>query len=68
MDQEVVSVLEKIRLTRVQKGISIIDLANAANVSHSYIYYIESKQKVPTLTVLNQIAKALNVDMKDFFL
>jgi len=68
VDQEVVSVLEKIRLTRVQKGISIIDLANAANVSHSYIYYIESKQKVPTLTVLNQIAKALNVDMKDFFL
>jgi len=67
VDTEVEAVLENIRLTRVKKGISIIDLANAANVSHSYIYYIETKKKVPTLTVLNQLAKALNVEMKDFF-
>ena len=67
MDKEVEEVLENIRKLRVDKGISILDLANEAEVSHSYIYYIETKKKVPTLTVLNKIAKALGVKMKDLF-
>lgn len=67
MDKEVEDVLENIRKVRVDKGISIIDLANEAEVAPSYIYYIETKKKVPTLKVLNRIAKALSVKMKDFF-
>jgi transcriptional regulator with XRE-family HTH domain len=67
IDPEVIAVLEKIRLIRTQKGISIIDLASAAEITNSYVFYIESKRKVPTLTVLNRIAKALGVQMKDFF-
>jgi len=67
MDKDIVAVLNKIHKIRIDKGISIIDLANEADISHSYVFYIESKKKVPTLTVLNKIAKALGVKMKDFF-
>jgi transcriptional regulator with XRE-family HTH domain len=66
-DKEVIAVLENIRRTRVEKGMSILDLADEAEISHSYLFYIESKKKVPTLTVLNKLAKALGVSMKDFF-
>jgi transcriptional regulator with XRE-family HTH domain len=67
MDKEVAAVLNKVHKIRLDKGISILDLANEAEISHSYVFYIESKRKVPTLTVLNKIAKALGVKMKDFF-
>lgn len=67
MEKEISDVLEKIRLTRVQKQVTVIDLADKAEISRSYLFYIESKKKVPTLTVLYRLAKALDVDMKDFF-
>lgn len=67
MDKEVEKVLENLRKLRLIKELSIIDLANEAEISHSYLFYIESKRKVPTLTVLNKLAKALGVGMRDFF-
>jgi transcriptional regulator with XRE-family HTH domain len=67
IDTEVWKILEKVRLTRIEKGFSILDLATRAEISHSYVFYLESKKKVPTLTVLNRIAKALGVPMKFFF-
>jgi len=67
MDKEVAKVLDNIHTLRVNKKVSIIDLAAEAEISHSYLYYIETKQKVPTLTTLNKIAKALGVKMKDLF-
>ena len=67
MDKEVEAVLDKIRQKRIEKGFSILKLANAAEISHSYLYYIETKQKIPTIEILNRIAKALSLDMKDFF-
>ena len=67
MDKEVEAVLDMIRAKRIEKGFSILKLANAAEISHSYLYYIETKQKVPTLETLNKIAKALSLPMRDFF-
>jgi XRE family transcriptional regulator of biofilm formation len=67
MYKEVSAVLDRIRALRMEKGLSILDLANRAEISHSYLYYIESQKKVPTLTVLCRLAKALSVEMKDFF-
>jgi DNA-binding XRE family transcriptional regulator len=64
---EVRKVLENIRKMRIEKGMTIVDLATEAEISNSYLYYIETKRKVPTLTVVNKLAKALNVKMKDFF-
>jgi transcriptional regulator with XRE-family HTH domain len=67
MDKEVSIVLENIRRMRVEREISIINLASDAGISHSYLFYIETQKKVPTLTVLNKLAKALGVRMEDFF-
>ncbi|MCQ2604711.1 MAG: helix-turn-helix domain-containing protein [Spirochaetia bacterium] len=67
MDKEVEAVLEKIRAKRLEKGFSILKLANAAEISHSHLYYIETKQKIPTLETLSRLAKALDIPMKDFF-
>lgn len=67
MEKEVEEVLDRIRIIRNEKKISIIDLANKAEIAHSYLYYIESKKKVPTLIVLNKLAKALDIRMKEFF-
>lgn len=67
MDKEIISVLERIRQIRNKKGISIVDLATKAGIARSYIYYIESKKKIPTLQILNKIAKALDVEMIEFF-
>ena len=67
MDKEVEAVLDKIREKRIEKGFSILKLANAAEISHSHLYYIETKQKIPTLETLARIAHALSMDLKDFF-
>lgn len=67
IDKKVQKVLENIRKIRTKKKISIINFANKAEVSHSYIYYLESNKKIPTLTVLFKIAEALEVDIKELF-
>ncbi len=67
MDKEVEAVLDKIRQKRIEKGLSILKLANAAEISHSHLYYIETKQKIPTLETLSKLAHALSMDLKDFF-
>ncbi|WP_407653999.1 helix-turn-helix domain-containing protein [Candidatus Haliotispira prima] len=38
-----------------------------SGVAHSYLFYIEHKKKVPALIVLDKLAKALGVSMRDFF-
>ena len=66
MDKEVEAILDKVRQKRIEKGFSILKLANAADISHSHLYYIETKQKIPTIETLNRIAKALSLELKDF--
>jgi CRP-like cAMP-binding protein/transcriptional regulator with XRE-family HTH domain len=66
-DLRVADVLERIRLLRIAKKISVETLATGANVSRSYIYYIETKKKIPTLTVLVRIADALDVTVEELF-
>lgn len=66
-DTRVADVIEKIRHLRVLKKISIEELATRANLSRSYIYYIESKKKIPTLTVLFRLADAMDADIEDLF-
>jgi len=67
IDMRVADVLERIRLLRISKKISVENLATGANVSRSYIYYIETKRKTPTLTILFRLADALDVTVEDFF-
>ncbi|GHV49945.1 hypothetical protein AGMMS49579_02740 [Spirochaetia bacterium] len=67
MEQETEKILENIRKKRTDRGISIINLANEVGISHSHLYYIESKRVVPSIDIVIKIAKSLNLTPKDFF-
>ena len=66
MEQETEKILEKIRKKRLEKKISILNLALDVGISHSHLYYIESKKVIPSIDVFVKIAKALKIDIKDF--
>jgi transcriptional regulator with XRE-family HTH domain len=66
MEQETDKILENIRAKRTERKISLINLANEVGISHSHLYYIESKRVVPSIDVVIKIAKSLNLTLKDF--
>ena len=55
---------DRLRFFREQKQISTNKLANLAGISQSYI---EMGNKNPTIEVLFQLCKALNISLRDFF-
>ena len=60
---------EAIRMIRLQRGLTISQLAALSGISPSYLCMIEQGERLPTRMVQEQIAKALEVDpdaMKDF--
>ncbi|MCL2440250.1 MAG: helix-turn-helix domain-containing protein [Treponema sp.] len=65
MEKETKKILENIRKKRNEKKISLLNLANAVEISHSHLYYIESKRVIPSIDVLIKIAKALKIEIKD---
>jgi transcriptional regulator with XRE-family HTH domain len=66
MEKETEKILEKIRQKRLEKNISILNLANDIGISHSHLYYIESKRVIPSVDVLIKIIKALGFSLKEF--
>jgi len=57
---------EKIKNLRVQKNYSITELSNKAQVSKSYLSYIERGiQENPSLQVLSRLAKTLDVSLEE---
>ena len=65
MEKETEKILEKIRLKRVQKKVSLLNLATEVGISHSHLYYIESKRVIPSIDVLVKISKALKINIKE---
>ena len=59
--------IEKIKLIRVKKGISQMELSLRSNLSQSFIANIEKGKKQPSVLTLIKIADALNVNPQDFF-
>ena len=64
---EVLAVLDRIRNLRMKKELTVLDLSLRSGVARSYLFYIEHKKKIPTLVVLDKLAKALDISMRDFF-
>lgn len=58
---------DRLRFFREQKQISTNKLANLAGISQSYVRDIEMGNKNPTIEVLFQLCKALNISLRDFF-
>jgi len=67
MEKETEKILKKIRQKRLEKKLSLLSLANDVGISHSHLYYIESKRVVPSIDTLVKITKALNYPIKDLF-
>ena len=58
---------DRLRFFREQKQISTNKLANLAGISQSYVRDIEMGNKNPTIEVLFQLCKALDISLSDFF-
>ncbi len=67
MDLEVEQVIDKIRVFRTERKISIVQLSVDSGISRSHLFYIESKKTIPSLETLSKIAKAMNLHLRDFF-
>ena len=67
MERETENLLEKIRKKRIEKKISLLNLANDLGISHSHLYYIESKKVIPSIDVIVRIAKALDYPLIELF-
>jgi transcriptional regulator with XRE-family HTH domain len=65
MEKETETILENIRKKRVEKKISLLNLASEVGISHSHLYYIESKRVIPSIDVLVKLTKALEISIKD---
>jgi transcriptional regulator with XRE-family HTH domain len=64
MEPETEKILENLRKTRISRKISLLNLANMVEISHSHLYYIESKRVIPSIDVIIKLAKALNISVK----
>ena len=65
MEKETNKILEKIREKRIEKKISLLNLSSEVGISHSHLYYIESKKVIPSIDILVKISKALKTNLKD---
>ena len=52
---------------RIDKGVSIRELAHRAGISKSHVQRIEAGETMPSLEVMCRIAKALDVPITDLF-
>jgi transcriptional regulator with XRE-family HTH domain len=65
MERETAQILENIRKNRLARNVSVLNLANTVGISHSHLFYIESKRVIPSVDVLVKIAKALHIPVAD---
>jgi len=61
MEPETERILVNLRKARISKKISLLSLANKVEISHSHLYYIESKKVIPSIDVIIKLAKALEI-------
>jgi transcriptional regulator with XRE-family HTH domain len=57
----------RVRQTRMARGITLEQLANITGFTTSYLSKIENRRKVPPIATLARIARALEVDIAYFF-
>jgi transcriptional regulator with XRE-family HTH domain len=62
-----VSIGDRIKQVRTQKGFSTYDISEKTGVSQSTISKLENNKRKADYEILIKISKALNVDIEDFF-
>jgi len=66
-DDILIQISNRIKDRRREKNITVQELASRANVSKGLISQIENSRTIPSLLVLIDIIKALEIDMNVFF-
>lgn len=66
-DDIIIQISNKIKEKRKDKNITIQELANRAEVSKGLISQIENSRTIPSLPVLLNIIRSLNLDLNEFF-
>lgn len=56
-----------LRYWRERRGYSVRDLADRAGVQFSTVHRIEAGRLSPTVAMLEKLAKALDIGLRDFF-
>jgi transcriptional regulator with XRE-family HTH domain len=56
-----------LRHWRVKRGYSVRKLAQRAGVGYVTVVRIENDQTSPTVAMLEKLAKALGIEVRDFF-
>jgi transcriptional regulator with XRE-family HTH domain len=68
MEEEVlIQISNRIKEVRIERKITVQDLATKAQVSKGLISQIENNRTVPSLWVLINIIQSLNLDFNEFF-
>ncbi len=62
-----IKVATRIQEERLARKLSQMELALEAGISQGYLAMVESHQKIPTITTIFKIAKALNINPSDLF-
>ncbi|MDB5152070.1 MAG: helix-turn-helix protein [Mucilaginibacter sp.] len=66
-DDILIQISNRIKERRREKNITVQELANLAGVSKGLISQIENSRTIPSLIVLIDIIKALEIDLNEFF-
>lgn len=66
-DELNIKIGRKVRGLRSEKGLTIKELAERANLSISLISQIERAESAASISTLNKIAIALNTELREFF-
>jgi len=66
-DDILIQISNRIKERRREKNITLQELATLANVSKGLISQIENSRTIPSLIVLIDIIKALEIDLNEFF-
>src|SRR6201996_7622438 len=68
MEEDVlIQISNRIKERRREKNITVQELASSANVSKGLISQIENSRTIPSLIVLIDIIRALEIDLNEFF-
>ena len=66
-DDILIQISNRIKERRREQNITVQELASQANVSKGLISQIENSRTIPSLMVLIDIIRALNIDLNEFF-
>jgi transcriptional regulator with XRE-family HTH domain len=66
-EDTLIQISNRIKEKRREKNITVQELATRANVSKGLISQIENSRTIPSLMVLIDIIKSLEIDLNDFF-